>query len=161
MIILKKVILGTILGATLVAGTVLSPALPAEQVTQVSAAAKYKAGVTITKDSAKVKKMMASNKKKTGNSYTTESLFWVDAFEVQKGVFKTMELKLSNLSSKKLGVHKDLKIKKGLMYYKNKKFTGSLNEISAFPAYKELSYYSKGKLVSFEMEYLGMDDVTE
>ena len=73
MIILKKVILGTILGATLVAGTVLSPALPAEQVTQVSAAAKYKAGVTITKDSAKVKKLMASNKKKTGNSYTVNN----------------------------------------------------------------------------------------
>lgn len=31
------------------------------------------------------------------------------------------------------------------MYDKNKKFTGSLKEISAFPAYKQTSYYSKWK----------------
>jgi len=55
---------------------------------------------------------------------------------VDKGIFKILDGKIATKSSAKLDVHKDLKLKKGYMYYKNKKFTGSLKEISAFPAYK-------------------------
>lgn len=155
---MKKLMIASLLGVMLITSAILPAVANIEA--QAKTTKMYQAGVKVSTSTKQVKKLMTQNKKETGSAYYNEDVYWTSAFTVEKGVFKKYDThEVATASAKSLNVHKDFHIKKGLMYYKNKKFTGVMKEIVAMPAYKQVSYYHQGKLVSFNMQILGTDQV--
>lgn len=160
---MKKLFVASLLGLTITTSAVLPVGKIDNAITAQAKTPKvYKVGVKVSKSNVQVKKIMAKNKKKTGNAYYNDMVLWTEGYIVEKGIFKTMDTnKAVTSSAEKLAVHQDFQLKKGYMYYKNKKFTGVMKEVASMPAYRQVSYYFEGKLVSFSMEILGENQVKQ